>query len=138
MEEEYELIPMSPIRRLEKRMDKVERSGSATDIVKELIEFVRTNQHVVDDIVKINSELMTRVSDLSGSVKELTNKVNDFMGRLEASGSPGEEGGGDVESRMDDKLNKMEKKINSLVLGSLARRAPMPAPAQRRELLFKR
>ena len=38
MEEEYELIPMNPIRRIEKRMERIESAGTSTDVIKELID----------------------------------------------------------------------------------------------------
>ena len=62
----------------------------------------------------------------------MMNKVDEFMGRIEVSteeeGKEAQEGekGADVDKRLD----RMEKRINSLILSTVARsklRTPMPA-----------
>lgn len=122
MEDEYELIPMSPIRRLEKRMEKMEKSGASSDTTKELIEIVRANQHVIDDMVKMNAEMMNRVGELLISVNAMTNKITDFMNRIEVSTV--EEGGegNETKKEVDDRLVKLEKRLNALILSSMAKR----------------
>ncbi|MBI4174045.1 MAG: hypothetical protein HY517_00230, partial [Candidatus Aenigmarchaeota archaeon] len=55
-EEEYELVPVGPLRRIEKRVEKIEKGGTSNEMVKELVDVVRTNQKIIDEVVKINSE----------------------------------------------------------------------------------
>lgn len=127
MEEEYELVPMSPIRRLEKRMDKVEKTGSAGETTKELIEIVRANQHVIDEMVRINSMMIERISELLSSVNSMTQRMEDFLGRIEiASGGP--EGSDDLEKKVDERLAKLEKRLNSLLLASISKSKLRPRP----------
>jgi len=131
MEDEYELVPLSPIRRMEKRLDKVERTGTSTEMVKELIDVVKTNQSIVDDIVKINSEMINKVTELTNAVDKMTNKVSEFMNGLEVvkpseTGEAGEEKITGIVSDADKRLDKMEKRLNSLILSMMAKRKPIP------------
>ncbi len=125
MEEEYEIIPVSPIRRLEKRMERIEKLGTSSESNKELIEIVKANQHVIDDMVRINSEMMSRMSGLLESVNSMTGKVNEFMTRLEVvSEKPGETGEEtkELERKVDERLVKLEKRVNALLLTAMTKR----------------
>ena len=138
-DDEYELVPLSPVRKVEKRLEKLERTGTSADLIKELISVVRTNQEVIDDVVKINSDMITRISELSNSVNAVTNKINDFLSRIEVSGREeiregnSEEEGlriSEMEKKTDARLAKMEKRVNALLLSTMAKR---PRPPMRRQ-----
>jgi hypothetical protein len=126
-EEEYELIPLSPLRRMEKRLDRMERSGTSNDMVKELIDVVRTNQQIVDDMVKINSDIINKIADLTASVNQSIAKIDEFLNRVEVSGaeSPVPEAIAPVavpiSNEVDKRVDKLEKRINSLLLSSVAK-----------------
>ena len=129
-EDEYELVPLSPLRKVEKRLQNLEKGGTNSEMIKELVTVVKTNQQVVDDIIKINSDVINKISDLSASVNNMTNKLNDFMERLEiVEEHPIEKGelqeeeksGEDVAARLDERLSKMEKRINALIISSMAK-----------------
>ena len=133
MEDEYELVPMNPIRKMEKRLDRMEKNSSGGEMVKELIDVVRTNQQIVDDIVKINSDMIGRVSGLAASVQQMTEKLNEFMSRLEVVGNTTETSTETPKNdEMERRMEKLEKRINSIVLSSATRRRPMmPGTATR-------
>ena len=123
MEDEYEIVPINPLRKLEKRVDEVEKSGVTADTLKELIDIVKANQRVVDDVVKINSDMMNKVSILTNSVNGLSEKVHDFINRIELSGPPMMDErykyrqiGERIEGQMDERLSTLEKRVNSLIL----------------------
>ena len=130
-EEEYELIPLSPIRKLEKRLDRVEKGGTSNEMMKELVDVVKTNQAIVEDIVKVNSEMMSKVSDLSNTVAQLTARLSDFMGKIEVVSDS------EPEHRQDDelerKLEKIEKRLNAIALSNIAK-MKMQKPMQRRPM----
>lgn len=134
-EEEYELVPVGPLRRIEKRVEKIERGGSSNEMVKELIDVVRTNQKIVDEIVKINNEMINKVSDLSGKVAELTEKMNDFLARVEI-GEPAETPVSQEQKspEMGLRIEKLEKRINSLLLSAMKAKSLRPMPVVRRPL----
>ena len=127
-EEEYELVPLSPIRRLERKMEVVEKRTISHETIREVLEIIKSNQELVEDIVKVNSEMISRVSDLAENVNMLIVKVNDFVSRIEIAAS--EEGGkqtetpentSDADKKMDERLMKLEKRVNAVILSSLAK-----------------
>lgn len=139
-EEEYELIPVSPLRKMEKRLDRLEKSGSGTEMVKELIDVVRTNQRIVDEVVKINSEMINRVSELSSNVTQLTGKMSSFLERVEIT-EMGHEKSKDEDSDeeeetttpsdVEDRIQKLEKRINAMLLSAMKSRQVRPPAARR-------
>jgi len=59
-DENYEVIPLSPIRRLEERIKKLEkeREGFAYQgFMREILDLIQSNQKLVDEIVKANDQL---------------------------------------------------------------------------------
>lgn len=85
---EYELIPMSPIRRLEKRLDKVEDGsyGGSKDIFRDVIDIVRMNQQLVDELAKSNDALRIELSKLPGKLEELINEMREVVSFIKTSG----------------------------------------------------
>ncbi len=136
-EEEYEMVPLGPVRRLERRIEKVEKAGTSVDFMKEMLEIVRSNQGVIEEIVKIDGEMIKRASELSDTVNSLANRMNEFMSRIEVAGA-GESvekvaNTEELEKRMDERLAKLEKRVNTLILSTLSKskmpvaiRKPMP------------
>ena len=122
MEEDYELVPLGPIRRLEKKMEKLESSDGG-ETVRELIEIVRSNQRIVDEFIKINNDLMDKITRNNENVVKLTEKVSEFMGRLEydtiEQPSKKEEPDDGKVSDMEERMKKLEKRINALLLTSM-------------------
>ena len=87
-DEEYEIIPTSPIRRLEKRIEEMESSSASSEVrklIEQVIELIKSNQRVIDDIVKSNFELRNEISKLPGKVDELLGSMGEFMELLKAS-----------------------------------------------------
>src|SRR3989338_9917909 len=118
-EEEYELVPVGPLRRIEKRMEKIEKGGTNNEMVKELIDVVRTNQKIIDEVVKINSEMINKVSDLNSKVTELTEKMGNFLERVEVSESEPVAAPEQRNPENDQRIEKLEKRINSLLLSTM-------------------
>jgi chromosome segregation ATPase len=86
-QDEFELIPMSPIRRLEKRIEKVE-SGSGVDtreFLREIIDIIRMNQQIVDELAKANDALRIELSRLPGRIEELITNLNELLSFVKAS-----------------------------------------------------
>ena len=122
MEDEYELIPLNPIRRLEKRIERLEKGGGGTETVKELTEIVRANQHVIDNVVKLNTDMLTKVSEMVSAVNNMTAGMNDFMSRIEIASAGKEEESpqnDELEKKVDDRLVKLEKRVNAMILSSM-------------------
>lgn len=89
-EEEYEVIPTSPLRKLEKRMMKVESTTTSSEVrrlIEQIIELIKGNQRIIDDVVKANAELRTELSAIPGKVDELLASMHEFIDILKVSAS---------------------------------------------------
>jgi hypothetical protein len=111
-DEEYELIPMSPIRRLERRMRKIEESpGMDTrDFFKEIVEMVRMNQQIVDEIAKADDALRIEISKLPAKLDELISQLNELLSFIKASAVE--------ESGPAESLKPMLEKMDALIEGN--------------------
>lgn len=131
-EEEYELVPVSPIRKMERRLEDIEKMKGGGEVNKELLDMARINQEVVDDLVKTNSKLATKMAEMIDSVEKLTEKISAFIDRVEVVGEePTATHGQD--QRLNDKLDKLEKRLNALIVSRASTTRPMmtmrrPAP----------
>jgi predicted transcriptional regulator len=111
-EEEYEVIPTSPIRKLEKRISRIETVSSSSEIrrlIEQIIELIKSNQRIIDDVIKADAELRHEISALPGKMDELIANINEFIDILKASAS--EEAGASSKEALDPLL----KKITELV-----------------------
>ncbi len=87
-EEEYEVIPTSPIRRLEKRIEQMESGSYSSQIrklIEQVIELVKSNQRIIDDSIKANSELIAEISKIPKKVDDLIIEMREFMKLLKTS-----------------------------------------------------
>jgi len=87
-EEEYEVIPTSPIRRLEKRVEQVESGSYSSQIrklIEQVIELIKSNQRIIDDSIKANTDLISEVSKVPKKVEDLIIEMREFMKLLKTS-----------------------------------------------------
>lgn len=87
--ESYEIIPVTPLKKLEQRIEKVEQSGTMPQLqslISQIIELIRSNQKIVNDVIQANSELRNEISKLPTKFDELTNMLKNFISLVEAAG----------------------------------------------------
>ena len=87
-DEEYELIPISPLRRMEKRLDELEKQSTeadSRDFYKQLVEIIRMNQQIVDEMAKANDALRIELSKLPARLEDVANKLNELLSYIKAS-----------------------------------------------------
>ena len=87
-EDEYEIIPTSPMRRLEKRLEQVESGSYSSEVrklIEQIMELIKANQRIIDDTIKANHDLITEVAKVPKSIEDLIGEMKDFMGLLKAS-----------------------------------------------------
>lgn len=126
-EEEYELIPMGPIRKLERRIDEIETEKSSSNyesLIRDIFDIIKANQKVVNDVVQNTNELRDSVDKLTGRMDQTIDNMNGFMELLkEASETSLEEdvsqtiGTNIVEplsEDMEDISEKLEKMSDNL------------------------
>ena len=110
--EDYEVIPTSPIRRLEKRMETMEDTSSTSQVQKlmeQVIELIKSNQRIIDDVVKANAELRDELSKVPGKIDKLLDTMNEFMDLLRLASEEEDRGGIGPEAfkPMVDKMTEM-------------------------------
>lgn len=119
-DEEYEVIPTSPIRRLEKRLSRIETTSSSSEIqrlVEQIVELIKSNQRVIDDIIKSDAELRNEVSKVPAKIDGLVDKMDEFLELLKASAT--EETVTEASKDMTKPLiKKMEEMIEATKKGS--------------------
>lgn len=87
LEEEFELIPISPLRRLEKRIEELETSArfDTKEFYREMIDIIRMNQQLVNEIAKANDALRIEISRLPARLEELTSQLSELISFIKAS-----------------------------------------------------
>ncbi len=87
MDDDYEDVPASPIRRLEKRISQVEKTSSSevNKLIEQIIDLIKSNQRIVADVVKSDAELRNELSKVPGKIDQLISSMNEFLDLLKAS-----------------------------------------------------
>jgi methyl-accepting chemotaxis protein len=113
--EEVEIIPVSPLRKLEKRIEELEASRiDSKEFYKELVDIVRMNQQIVDELAKANDALRIELSKLPSRLEDLTSKVEELINFIRASAEEevaSKEGVSPVIAQKLDQLIEMTKKM---------------------------
>ncbi len=87
-DEEFELVPLSPIRRLEKRIDKLENTTGGVDVrefFRELVAIIRMNQEIVDELAKSSDALRIELAKLPAKLDEVTRNLNELISYIRAA-----------------------------------------------------
>lgn len=130
-EDEYEVVPTTPIRRLEQRMEKLESGSGPVELqrlIEQIIELIKSNQRVIDDVVKGNSELRDELSRIPGKIDSLIKNMNEFMDLLKAGAAEetvsevSKETMGPLVSKFDELIeqNKKNLEVSQATLTSLS------------------
>ncbi len=111
---EYELIPMSPVRRLEKRMERLENTSGGENFTKDLlsdvVDIVRMNQMLVDELAKSNDALRIELSKLPGRLDDLILNMKELVSFIKTSGEQEVSGmSPDIMKPVVDKLDELVK-----------------------------
>lgn len=108
-DEEYEVMPLSPIRKLEKRIEDLEKekeSGEYKGIIREVMSLVKSNQQMVDEIVKSNNELRLQLEKIPRKVDQVLDQWEEFLDILEES---------EKQSRYSQQDNITSEKLEKLI-----------------------
>jgi methyl-accepting chemotaxis protein len=114
-EHEYELIPVSPLRKLEKRMDEVEKqsgAGGSKEFYRELVEIIRMNQQLVDELAKANDALRIELSRLPSRLEDMIAKLDEMVSFIKASAGEDIAAGPSVDT-MKPVLDKLGEIVES-------------------------
>ncbi len=128
-DEEYEIIPSSPLRKLEKRIQHIESTSPTSEVrnlIGQIIELIKTNQRIIDDVIKSNADLRNELSKLPVKIDRLLDSMSEFLGLLKASASDETaETSKDIMAPVVEKLdtlvkqNKTSVEVNQALLASI-------------------
>ncbi|MFH0929575.1 MAG: hypothetical protein V1818_04490 [Candidatus Aenigmatarchaeota archaeon] len=110
-DESYEIIPVTPLKRMEKRLDAIESSSAVPQLqslINQIIELIRSNQKIVNDVIQANVELRNALSKMPSKIDEMTSTMKSFISLIETAGkeemsTPGPE----LMRPVTDELKKM-------------------------------
>jgi methyl-accepting chemotaxis protein len=111
-QEEYEIIPITPIKRLEKRLDKIEESGTVPQLqslINQIIELIRSNQKIVNDVIRANTGLRNEISKMPPKLDELIASMKNFISLIEAAGRE------EVSAPSADSLKPLTEQLKRMV-----------------------
>jgi hypothetical protein len=114
--ESYEIIPVTPLKKLEQRMEKVEQAGTMPQLqslINQIIELIRSNQKIVNDVIQANAELRNEMSKLPSKIDELTSSMKSFITLVEAAGR--EEASGQNTSPNTELLKPLTEYLQKMV-----------------------
>lgn len=109
---EYEVVPLGPIRKLEERIEKLERGTETTSFqgfIREILDLIQSNQKLVDEIVKANDSLRDELAKIPGKIDELLKAWREFIELLKEAG--GTEATGGIQSDKIDELINLNKEM---------------------------
>jgi len=118
--EDYEVVPVGPIRKLERRIDDMEEKaqkgggmggGRNDELVRDVLDIMKSNQKIVNDMTESTHELKNSVEDLTHKMDEVIDDMNSFMDLLQDASETDLEGEvmQDVHSRVADAVgDRME------------------------------
>lgn len=113
-DDEYEIIPTSPVRRIEKRIDKLEQGSYPNEVrklIEQVVELIKSNQKIIDDSIKANNELRAELAKIPEKIDVLVTHMDDFMKLLEESAT--EEAVSDVSKEtMKPLIDKMGELVD--------------------------
>lgn len=109
--ESYEIIPVTPLKKLEKRVERIEGSGTVPQLqalINQIIELIRSNQKIVNDVIQANAELKNEIAKLPAKIDEMTTSMKNFISLVEAAGKEEVSGPSpDAMKPVTDQLKKM-------------------------------
>ena len=110
---DYELIPVSPIRRLEKRMHKLEKSPAIDSgaFFRDVLEIVRMNQQIVNEMAKSNDTLRIELAKLPGKLDEVVIQLKDLISFIKVAGE--QESTAVTQQAMTPVVNKLDEMIKT-------------------------
>ncbi len=113
---EFELIAVSPLRKLEKRIDELETSKGTnmTEFYREMVDIIKMNQQIVDELAKANDALRIELSRLPSRMEELIAKMDEIISFIKAAATEeNHASAGDMKPIADklDQLIETNKKV---------------------------
>lgn len=117
--DEYEVIPLDPIRKLERRIDEMEQKSQLSkeeSLIRDVVDIMKTNQQMVNNMVDSTNNLKNSVEDLTHKMDTIIDDIGEFLGLLEEASEASLEQ--DINRNIEDSLvspltEQMEKIVET-------------------------
>lgn len=117
--DEYEVIPLDPIRKLERRIDEMEQKSQLSkeeSLIRDVVDIMKTNQQMVNNMVDSTNNLKNSVEDLTHKMDTIIDDIGEFLGLLEEASEASLEQ--DINRNIEDSLvspltDQMEKIVET-------------------------
>ncbi len=135
--DEFEVIPLSPIRRMEKRLEDLERGRESIKLeflVKEVLDMVKSNQSLVDEVIKSDAKLRNELEKVPSKIDEMISAWKEFVEVLKQVSGGGEpSSGGDMSAALLEQNKEMLKANREMlvILESIRRGMRADRPVDR-------
>jgi len=118
---EFELIPVSPLRKMEKRIDELEASKGLNmqEFYREMVDIIKMNQQIVDEMAKANDALRIEISRLPSRIEDLISRMDEIISFIKASATEEVHAPGDTKS-LGDKLDQLVETSKKMAEGNTA------------------
>ena len=116
--EEFELVPISPLRRMEKRIDDLEKSHATFDVkefYREMVDIIRMNQQLVDELAKANDALRIELSRLPARIEELVDKMKELLSYIKAAATEEQTGMTASGQAIAEGMQPLAKRLDVLI-----------------------
>ncbi len=118
--EDYEVVPVTPLRKLEKRLEALEASRTVVNLERfldKIIDMTELNQRIVEEVVRSNQGLREEIEVLVGKLNNLEEKLETFVDLLKSIGEE-ELKGGAPEEYLGPVLKKFEEIASNIAEGN--------------------
>lgn len=130
--DEFEMLSVTPIRRLERELRQMKEQirGGDSQLAIQIVEILRMNQTLVDQLATKQGELMAKLSETNSSLQKLAVSLDNLVGLLSAGAEEDIEEeakeGRTAKERLDKIIEQNAILINSLNMLSkeMAKLAP--------------
>ena len=114
--EEFEVIPLAPVRRLERELALLKKQVKVSDeasLFTQVVDIIKTNQHIVDTMAAKQSELISKIGETNERMNKLCSTLDELVDALVAAA--------EEEINKEEKSEKLDQIVeqNSALINSL-------------------
>jgi hypothetical protein len=117
-EDDFELVPITPVRKLEREIqslkNQMKTSPDQSTLVNQIVEILRMNQAIVDQLSTKQGELINKINETNQKLDKLSESINGLVDELIA-GAEEEVGSAQAQPVSDDRLDKVIEQNNALI-----------------------
>ena len=118
--EDYEVVPVTPLRKLERRLEALEASRTVANLERfldKIIDMRELNQRIVEEVVRSNQGLREEIEVLVGKLSKPEEKLETFVDLLKSIGEE-ELKGTNPEEYLNPVLKKFEEIASNIAEGN--------------------